>query len=495
MVDLIDKLATGNAGEQVSSGRRANSRSDSTAGFRAVLQDVAAEPSADTNASDSPTSDSRTDARDGNPLPNHDQNLPPNSGEEQPHKEQIHVAGNISEGVNQTSSVTGLWTEGSGQEVVSADADNDLLTTPSSLDSGLSGQDSPHNQRHTAFDGWNPAANTPTNDGDPGVKLPLSQNQGVSSPYGVGAVGREPVVQLAYQSSGAPQQPQLSGELGELIKLIEGERPSALLPSQERQVGLQNALAANAGASIQSPASSQLGPALTSMDVKSTASGSTDPMVSAKTIEHISIEKLALNAGSDLDAVSELHRNLLSRSDRPAVGVEITALSNGAVGGVLPPVGSALGANSSALADGIARGTPMLAAGDPESFSTSMATHLRVMKSDGVSEARLQLNPAELGRLSIQIASQDSEVKVSFMVESQQAKQVIENAMPRLRELLDGAGLDLTDSGVDQRRQDTRDASPQKSNQAAESDTFVNDSGEIALVVTVDPNRLVDAYA
>ena len=84
---------------------------------------------------------------------------------------------------------------------------------------------------------------------------------------------------------------------------------------------------------------------------------------------------------------------------------------------------------------------------------------------------------------------------MSFVVESQQAKQVIENAMPRLRDLLDSAGLDLTESGVDQRNKHADDRNPQHGRQATDSDHFSGDSAQIAMTVTVDPNRLVDAYA
>ena len=202
-----------------------------------------------------------------------------------------------------------------------------------------------------------------------------------------------------------------------------------------------------------------------------------------------------LNVSLENEAILELNRQLISAQQAASPRLDAAMAINQSASGAATAMVSASLSSSSASLDGIARGTPVLTTGNPEGFSASIATHLRVMKSGGVSEARLQLNPAELGRLSIQIASQDSEVKVSFVVESQQAKQVIENAMPRLRDLLDSAGLDLTESGVDQRDKHADDRNPQHGRQAADSDHFSGDSAQIAMTVTVDPNRLVDAYA
>ena len=498
MVNSIDKLVTGNAAEQASSGRRPNLLGESTAGFRAVLQDVAAEPSADTNASDSPTPESRTDARDGNSLPSRDQNLPTNPSEGWPFNEQVDGVGNAGVETHQASATSlsdsespaaqaaPFDVENSQQKIGGDAADNALATPPlMSIDLRASHQ-STENHHLSAPAGLSELIGRPSSQ-----PLPTPNASG-----GILELSREPSTQPDPLVSTAARQPHLSGELGELVKLIEGERSSSLLANIERQSGTANALPMNrSGASSQPPATSLLGQASGSVEVKSLVLGTTDPMAGAKAIEHASLEKLVFNTGGDTDAALELSQSLLSRAHRPASGVEVTPPSNGSAAGALMSIGSVSVSNSIVSADGVVRSTPVLATADSESLSASMATHLRVMKSGGASEARLHLNPAELGRLSIQITSQDSEVKVSFVVESQQAKQVIENAMPRLRDLLDSAGLDLTESGVDQRDKHADDRNAQRGLQTADSDSFSGDSSQIAMMVTIDPNRLVDAYA
>lgn len=309
-------------------------------------------------------------------------------------------------------------------------------------------------------------------------------------------------------------QPSLTGELGELIRLIESDSTlgSSSSGAATRLAGSDRALdvslpliplgASAYGASLVSGAGAENGakPMATSAHLV----GDMTAAAQAKLTHNIINSDLASSrvmTGSELDVslenqpTLELNRNLLSA--QPGTGARLDAATalNQSANGAAPTMVSALSSSSSAIIDGIARGTPVLTTDDPEGFSASIATHLRVMKSGGVSEARLQLNPAELGRLSIQITSQDSEVKVSFVVESQQAKQVIENAMPRLRDLLDSAGLDLTESGVDQRDHHADDRNAQRGLKAADSDSFSDDSAQIAMTVTIDPNRLVDAYA
>ena len=83
--------------------------------------------------------------------------------------------------------------------------------------------------------------------------------------------------------------------------------------------------------------------------------------------------------------------------------------------------------------------------------SNELATHLRVLKSSGGGEARLQLHPAELGRMTVNLITEGDEARVSFVVDNPQAKQAVEVSLPRLRDLMDEAGLSLTDADVSDR--------------------------------------------
>lgn len=80
-----------------------------------------------------------------------------------------------------------------------------------------------------------------------------------------------------------------------------------------------------------------------------------------------------------------------------------------------------------------------------------LGTYLRILKAEGGGEARLQLHPAELGRMVIRVITDGDEARVSFVVENSNAKQALESALPRLRDLMEQGGFSLADSDVSER--------------------------------------------
>ena len=131
-------------------------------------------------------------------------------------------------------------------------------------------------------------------------------------------------------------------------------------------------------------------------------------------------------------------------------------------------------------------------------FANDMATHVRVLKGQGGGEAKLNLHPMELGRMSITVATEGSETKVMFVVETAQARQSVEAAMPRLREMLDQAGLSLTDSDVAERKDQSQSgdretwSSEKKAGFATNQDA---DTEVLQISVSMDSERLLDTFA
>ena len=131
-------------------------------------------------------------------------------------------------------------------------------------------------------------------------------------------------------------------------------------------------------------------------------------------------------------------------------------------------------------------------------FANDMATHVRVLKGQGGGEAKLNLHPMELGRMSITVATEGSETKVMFVVETAQARQSVEAAMPRLREMLDQAGLSLTDSDVAERKDQSQSgdretwSSEKKAGFATNQDA---DTEVLQISVSMDSEHLLDTFA
>ena len=135
---------------------------------------------------------------------------------------------------------------------------------------------------------------------------------------------------------------------------------------------------------------------------------------------------------------------------------------------------------------------------EPQQFAGEMATYVRVLKSQSGGEVKLNLHPAELGRMSISVSTEGSETKVIFVVENTQARQSIETALPRLREMLDEAGLSLTESDVSERQDDPK--APEEDDQETaisvdSANTKSSNVRPIEMSVFIDPDRLLDTFA
>jgi flagellar hook-length control protein FliK len=70
------------------------------------------------------------------------------------------------------------------------------------------------------------------------------------------------------------------------------------------------------------------------------------------------------------------------------------------------------------------------------------------MTGNGLKNAELRLNPAELGPVRVQISVDDGNATVSFSAQHPLTRDAIEQALPRLREMLADQGLSLQNADV-----------------------------------------------
>jgi flagellar hook-length control protein FliK len=83
-------------------------------------------------------------------------------------------------------------------------------------------------------------------------------------------------------------------------------------------------------------------------------------------------------------------------------------------------------------------------------FSPVMQQQLVTMVSKGIQQAEIRLDPPELGHMLVKINVQGDQTQVQFQVLHSQTKDLIEQALPKLRDLLAQEGMQLTDSQVSQ---------------------------------------------
>lgn len=81
-------------------------------------------------------------------------------------------------------------------------------------------------------------------------------------------------------------------------------------------------------------------------------------------------------------------------------------------------------------------------------FAQDMAEHVQWMTQSGQQFARVAVSPAHLGPIHIQIRLDGNQAQVMFGAHHEAARDALQTAVPRLREVLDSSGLQLVQVDV-----------------------------------------------
>lgn len=101
---------------------------------------------------------------------------------------------------------------------------------------------------------------------------------------------------------------------------------------------------------------------------------------------------------------------------------------------------------SSAMAMASAQGALSL---DQSMMQTRVGQQIMMMHEKGISSARIRLDPPELGSLLIKLEVQDRSAVVHFSAQNHMVRDSLEQQLPRLQELMDDMGLELSDASVE----------------------------------------------
>ncbi|MET0497568.1 MAG: flagellar hook-length control protein FliK [Steroidobacteraceae bacterium] len=206
--------------------------------------------------------------------------------------------------------------------------------------------------------------------------------------------------------------------------------------------------------------------------------------VSTENADPLELLGLASGAGkSDSDALLALKTDLAATLAEPAE-VEETNESIGS----LSPLSDMTSAKSVAVETPTSRlhapvGTPQ--------WSDELSAKVSWMVDRGQTSASLTLSPEHLGPLEVRISVTDDKASVWFGAAQADTRAAIENALPRLREMLATQGLSLGDAGVF--REPPRDQSTPSHRSFGSGGESGTQEGE--MVVSTRARSLLDAYA
>ncbi|WP_052772087.1 flagellar hook-length control protein FliK [Vibrio mexicanus] len=231
--------------------------------------------------------------------------------------------------------------------------------------------------------------------------------------------------------------------------------PEKMMQSQAQQQVTPNtaALMAGSAAAINAAQSSQVAqpngtpPALDTNAMNNPqmqamlAQGAVPPTVSAN-----ASNQAALKAALGVGAAAGLAESGKSKDSKDAS----LAAQLGAAAGAQQSMQGAQGAQGSvtrAEAAQVAQ-TPMQLT--REMAGDQVAERVQMMMSKNLKNIDIRLDPPELGRMQIRMNMNGDAPTVQFTVNNQQARDVIEQSMPRLREMMAQQGIQLGDASVSQ---------------------------------------------
>jgi flagellar hook-length control protein FliK len=127
-------------------------------------------------------------------------------------------------------------------------------------------------------------------------------------------------------------------------------------------------------------------------------------------------------------------------------------------------------------------------------WNTQLSHRIRWMSSANISTAELKLHPAELGTIEIKITTEDDQTKISFVASSTLAKDAIESSLPKLRDMLNGGGLQLSQSDVSHRNSKEGDHSGASSSSDGDEKQLDTLADENSFTIQSHGSSRIDHY-
>lgn len=134
-----------------------------------------------------------------------------------------------------------------------------------------------------------------------------------------------------------------------------------------------------------------------------------------------------------------------------------------------------------------------------DKFADMMRHHVMMMVDQGVKKAELRLDPPELGNMKIKINMQGEHTQVQFQVTQVQTRDLLEQSLPRLKEMLEQQGFSLADGHVNQESNQKGNREKDENNNLFQEDSLLSmdefEAESDHLSVGIYKDGRVDFYA
>jgi flagellar hook-length control protein FliK len=161
----------------------------------------------------------------------------------------------------------------------------------------------------------------------------------------------------------------------------------------------------------------------------------------------------------------------------------------------LPTAGAATAARGSEMPAPVQANvpTPFAAPG----FQQALGYQISLLARDGIGQAELHLNPADMGPVSVQITMTGDQARVDFGADLAQTRQALEAGWAELASSLKDAGFTLSGGGVSDHARERQAQQGQAASQSfgSRADRESGEAAVVAPVVTRRVNGAVDVYA
>lgn len=252
---------------------------------------------------------------------------------------------------------------------------------------------------------------------------------------------------------------------------------------------------------------------LVAKDLMVKADGSSAAFDSKLNIKQQTLELATLAKDKVGDLVSSLNRVSAAGGLAAASGLAVGAVRAGGenltqllqsagmgLAGTQQASTQAAGSNMQAAAR--AAGLPFMMQAAAESNAQSLANRISLMNARNMQVAEMRLDPPKLGSVRVKIRMQGDQASVVFQAANPHARELLEQSLPKLREMMEAQGLMLADAQVSEESfsgqgQSQQQDDPRQLNQYASSDAADDEEGldGMQIPLLTQPLGLIDYYA